>query len=47
MHTADSSEHSTATQDSKSSAMWAQQENDYEASRGQPTIAIWNDLMAG
>ncbi|MDU7286700.1 MAG: hypothetical protein E7L40_03650 [Corynebacterium kroppenstedtii] len=28
-------------------AMWAQQENDYEASRGQPTIAIWNDLMAG
>ncbi|MGV0348952.1 MULTISPECIES: hypothetical protein [Corynebacterium] len=28
-------------------AMWAEQEKDYEASRGKPTIAIWNDLTAG
>lgn len=27
-------------------AMWAEQENKYEASRGQPTIALWNDLTA-
>lgn len=28
-------------------AMWAEQEADYEASRGKPTVAIWNDLAAG
>ncbi|WP_337448339.1 hypothetical protein [Corynebacterium pseudokroppenstedtii] len=28
-------------------AMWAEQENEYEASRGKPTVAIWNDLTAG
>ncbi|WP_296103813.1 hypothetical protein [uncultured Corynebacterium sp.] len=28
-------------------AMWAEQEADYEASRGKPTVAIWNDLTAG
>lgn len=28
-------------------AMWAEQEKDYEASRGKPTVAIWNDLTAG
>lgn len=26
-------------------AMWAAQEETYEASRGRPTIALWNDLM--
>mgnify|MGYP002758415777 FL=1 len=28
-------------------AMWAEQEADYEAWRGRPTVAIWNDLAAG
>ncbi|MDO4915341.1 hypothetical protein [Corynebacterium sp.] len=28
-------------------AMWAEQEADYEASRGKPTVAMWNDLAAG